>query len=44
MVLVLAEIGGYRHAEIASMMGTSVGASKAQLNRAKRLLRGEVEP
>jgi RNA polymerase sigma-70 factor (ECF subfamily) len=43
-VLVLAEIGGYRHAEIASMMGISVGASKAQLNRAKRLLRREVEP
>lgn len=42
MVLVLAQ-RGYAHAEIAGMMGTTVGACKAQLNRAKRLLRGEVE-
>ena len=38
-VLVLHELGGYRHEEVAFIMGITVGASKAQLNRAKRLLR-----
>ena len=42
-VLILYEIQGRRHAEIASIMGISEGTSKAQLNRAKRLLRKELE-
>lgn len=38
-VFVLHDIEGYRHEEIASMMGTSVGTSKAQLHRARMLIR-----
>jgi RNA polymerase sigma-70 factor (ECF subfamily) len=38
-VFVLHDVEGYRHAEIATMLGTSVGTSKAQLHRARRLLR-----
>ena len=39
MVFVLHDIEGYRHEEIARMMNTSIGTSKAQLHRARRLLR-----
>lgn len=39
-VFVLYEIEGYRHDEIADMMDVSVGTSKAQLHRARALLRG----
>ncbi|HET6582914.1 MAG TPA: sigma-70 family RNA polymerase sigma factor [Nannocystaceae bacterium] len=39
-VFVLYEIEGYRHDEIAEMMDLSVGTSKAQLHRARALLRG----
>ena len=38
-VFVLHDIEGYQHQEIALMMGTAVGTSKAQLFRARRLLR-----
>jgi RNA polymerase sigma factor (sigma-70 family) len=38
-VLVLHDVEGYRHEEIAQMQGTAVGTSKAQLHRARRLLR-----
>lgn len=38
-VFVLYEVEGYRHEEIAEMTGTAVGTSKAQLHRARRLLR-----
>jgi RNA polymerase sigma-70 factor (ECF subfamily) len=38
VVVVLHQIHGYRHAEIASLMGISEGASKAHLHRARRLL------
>lgn len=38
-VFVLHDIEGYKHAEIADMTGTAVGTSKAQLHRARRLLR-----
>ena len=38
-VFVLHDVEGYRHREIAKMLGTSVGTSKAQLHRARRLLR-----
>jgi len=38
-VYVLHEIEGYRHEEIADLMGTAPGTSKAQLHRARQLLR-----
>ncbi len=38
-VLVLHDIEGYNHEEIAAMMGIVAGTSKGQLHRARRLLR-----
>lgn len=38
-VLVLHDIEGYTHEEIARLTGTAVGTTKAQLHRARRLLR-----
>ncbi len=38
-VLVLYDIEGYRHREIARMTGMAVGSSKAQLHRARALVR-----
>lgn len=38
-VFVLYDIEGYRHQEIADATGLAVGTSKAQLHRARRLLR-----
>jgi RNA polymerase sigma-70 factor (ECF subfamily) len=38
-VFVLHDVEGYRHQEIAEMTGVAVGTSKAQLHRARRLLR-----
>lgn len=38
-VFVLHDVEGYRHDEIAAMTGTAVGTTKAQLHRARRLLR-----
>jgi RNA polymerase sigma-70 factor (ECF subfamily) len=38
-VLVLHDIRGYRHREIATLLGRSVGASKSQLHKARRRLR-----
>lgn len=38
-VLVLYDIEGYTHAEVAEMTGMAVGSSKAQLHRARRLVR-----
>ncbi len=43
IVFVLHEIEGYQHEEIAEMLGTAVGTSKAQLHRARRLLRERLE-
>lgn len=43
-VLVLFDIEGYGHAEIAEMTGMAVGSSKAQLHRARKLIRKELEP
>ena len=37
-VFVLHAIEGYRHEEIADMLGMAVGSSKAQFHRAKQLL------
>ncbi len=39
VVFVLHDVEGYQHAEIAHMVGIAVGTSKAQLFRARRLLR-----
>ena len=38
-VFVLYEIEGYRHDEIGEMMGIATGTSKAQLHRARKMLR-----
>lgn len=38
-VFVLHDVEGYRHAEIAKLMGLAEGTCKAQLHRARRLLR-----
>ncbi len=38
-VFVLHDVEGYKHEEIASMTGIASGTSKAQLHRARRLLR-----
>ncbi len=42
-VLVLYDIEGYGHAEIAAMTGMAVGSSKAQLHRARKLVREDLE-
>jgi RNA polymerase sigma-70 factor (ECF subfamily) len=39
MVFVLHDVEGYRHKEIARLTGLAEGTSKAQLHRARRLLR-----
>jgi RNA polymerase sigma-70 factor (ECF subfamily) len=38
-VFVLHDIEGYRHAEIAGLLGTAAGTSRAQLHWARKLLR-----
>lgn len=38
-VFVLHDVEGYRHDEIAEMMGVATGTTKAQLHRARKLLR-----
>lgn len=42
MVFVLYDVEGYKHREIAEMTGKAVGTVKAQLHRARRLLREEL--
>jgi RNA polymerase sigma-70 factor (ECF subfamily) len=42
-VLVLYDIEGYQHHEIAKMTGMAVGSSKAQLHRARKLVREILE-
>jgi RNA polymerase sigma-70 factor (ECF subfamily) len=42
-VFVLHDIEGYRHEEIARLAGIAPGTSKAQLHRARRLLREALE-
>lgn len=39
LVFVLHDVEGYRHAEIADLMDITVGTTKAQLHRARHLLR-----
>jgi RNA polymerase sigma-70 factor (ECF subfamily) len=41
-VFVLHDVEGFRHEEIAAMTGAAVGTSKAQLHRARRLLRARL--
>jgi RNA polymerase sigma-70 factor, ECF subfamily len=43
-VFVLHDVEGYQHAEIATRLGIAEGTSKAHLFRARRLLRGMLEP
>ncbi|HEX9729044.1 MAG TPA: RNA polymerase sigma factor [Gemmatimonadales bacterium] len=43
-VFVLHDVEGYRHHEIAESLGIATGTSKAQLHRARLLLRGHLEP
>jgi len=43
-VFVLHDVEGYKHEEIAELLGMAVGTSKAQLHRARRLLREALEP
>ncbi len=43
-IFVLHDVDGYRHEEIGTMLGIAVGTSKAQLFRARRLLRELLEP
>lgn len=38
-VFILHDVEGYRHREIAEMMGLATGTTKAQLHRARKLLR-----
>ncbi len=42
-VFVLHDVEGYRHDEIAALTGVATGTSKAQLHRARRLLREVLE-
>ena len=43
LVFVLHDIEGYQHEEIATMSGMATGTSKAQLFRARRLLRAALD-
>ena len=42
-VLVLYDVEGWKHEEIAAELGMAVGSSKAQLHRARNLLRDRLE-
>jgi RNA polymerase sigma-70 factor (ECF subfamily) len=42
-VFVLHDVEGYQHDEIARLTGIAEGTSKAQLHRARRLLRKALE-
>jgi len=42
-VFVLHDVQGFKHEEIATMMGVTAGTSKAQLHRARMLLRAMLE-
>ncbi len=41
-VLVLHDVEGYKHEEIAGMLGINTGTSKSQLHRARMLMRGHL--
>ncbi|HEY6193422.1 MAG TPA: RNA polymerase sigma factor [Candidatus Eisenbacteria bacterium] len=42
MIFVLHDVEGYRHEEIAALLGVTTGTTKAQLHRARMLLRGHL--
>lgn len=42
-IFVLHDIEGYRHEEIAGLLGVTTGTTKAQLHRARMLLRGHLD-
>ncbi len=42
MIFVLHDVEGYRHEEIAALLGVTTGTTKAQLHRARLLLRGHL--
>ena len=42
-VLILYDVEGYEHQEVAAMLGIAEGTSKAHLFRARRLLREKLE-
>jgi RNA polymerase sigma-70 factor (ECF subfamily) len=42
-VFVLHDVEGYRHEEIAGLLGVTTGTTKAQLHRARMLLRGHLD-
>ncbi len=42
-IFVLHDVEGYRHEEIAELLGVTSGTTKAQLHRARMLLRGHLE-
>ncbi|MFQ5889537.1 MAG: RNA polymerase sigma factor [Gemmatimonadota bacterium] len=43
-VFILHDVEGYRHREIAEILGIAAGTCKAQLHRARRLLRESLHP
>lgn len=43
-VFVLHDVEGYRHEEIATFLGVTAGTTKAQLHRARMLIRRHLEP
>lgn len=43
-VFVLHDVEGFKHEEIAGMLGIALGTAKAQLHRARKLLRDLLEP
>jgi len=42
-ILVLHDVEGYKHEEIASMLGIATGTSKAQLHRARNMMRAALQ-
>jgi len=44
MIFLLHDVEGYRHEEIARLLGVTSGTTKAQLHRARMLLRGHLDP
>ncbi|MFQ5510795.1 MAG: RNA polymerase sigma factor [Candidatus Krumholzibacteriia bacterium] len=38
-VLILYDVGGFTHAEVAAMLGIDAGTSKSQLSRARQAMR-----
>ena len=43
-IFVLHDVHGYKHREIATLLDISAGTSKAQLHRARMMLRGYLQP